>query len=58
MISLLNALEKEKRKLNEMGLKSFEQGIPLYKNDALQTQSRKVDQLIVHLYEKADSHND
>lgn len=55
MVPLLYALEKEKRKLSEMGLRSFEQGIPLYQNSALQTQSKKVDQLIVQLYAKGRS---
>ncbi|MGM1049830.1 MAG: aspartyl-phosphate phosphatase Spo0E family protein [Bacillota bacterium] len=49
MIPLLTVLEEEKQKLNELGCKSLEQGIPLFQNDALQAQSRKVDELIVQL---------
>lgn len=53
MIPLLIALEMERRKLYELGLKSIERGIPLFENDALQAQSRKVDELIFQLYEKS-----
>ncbi|MBA9084300.1 hypothetical protein FHR92_000754 [Fontibacillus solani] len=52
MIPLLSALEEEKRKLNELGNKTFEQGIPLFNNTALQVQSRKVDELIIQLHKQ------
>lgn len=43
------SFEVEKQKLNELGHKTFEQGVPLFKDNALQDQSRKVDELIVQL---------
>jgi hypothetical protein len=47
--------EEEKRKLNELGQKSLEQGISLSSNEAVQVQSRKVDELINRMYqEKTD----
>lgn len=54
MIPLLAVLEEEKQKLNELGRRSLEQGIPLFQNDALQDQSRKVDELIVRLQREAE----
>lgn len=53
MIPLLSALEEEKRKLNELGHRTFEQGIPLFKNKALQAQSKRVDELIIQVYNEA-----
>lgn len=50
MLNLLHQYEKEKRKLNELGRRSLEQGIPLYGNEAVQAQSRRVDELIVQLH--------
>ncbi|MNW45033.1 hypothetical protein D3C74_222850 [compost metagenome] len=47
MNTFLSALEEEKRKLNELGHKTIEQGTPLFKNKTLQAQSRKVDELII-----------
>ncbi|MBB6690759.1 aspartyl-phosphate phosphatase Spo0E family protein [Cohnella xylanilytica] len=52
MTRLLGQLEEERRKLNELGKKSLEHGIPLYENEAVQAQSRKVDELIVQLHRK------
>ncbi|MNM99568.1 hypothetical protein D3C81_1121310 [compost metagenome] len=52
MNPLQKSLEEEKRKLNELGHKTFEQGIPLFKNNALQAQSRKVDELIIQMYKR------
>ncbi|MFD3262072.1 aspartyl-phosphate phosphatase Spo0E family protein [Paenibacillus lentus] len=46
------SFEVEKRKLNELGHKTFEQGVPLFKNNALQAQSRKVDELIIQLHKR------
>lgn len=45
-------LEYEKEKLNQLGNESLANGIQLYENDALQAQSRKVDELIVQLYRR------
>lgn len=44
--------EEEKRKLNELGQRSLEQGIPLSSNEALQAQSRRVDELINQMYQE------
>lgn len=49
MVFLFTMLEEERQKLNELGYKSLGQGIPLFKNDALQAQSRKVDEMIIQL---------
>lgn len=55
MQHLKHKYEEEKRKLNELGLQSLEQGIPLSSNEAVQAQSRKVDELINRMYqEKTD----
>ncbi|WP_339317599.1 hypothetical protein [Paenibacillus sp. FSL R10-2734] len=48
--------EEEKRKLNELGQKSLEQGIPLSSNEAVQAQSRKVDELINRMYQEKVGH--
>ncbi|GAA3411603.1 hypothetical protein ACFFNY_20475 [Paenibacillus hodogayensis] len=56
MKELLYKLEEEKRRLDELGQKSLEQGIPLGQNEVVQAQSRKVDELIVRfLQERADT---
>lgn len=57
MLHLLHQYEEEKRKLNELGRRSLEQGIPLYMNEAVQAQSRKVDELIVQLHKKKAERN-
>lgn len=56
MHHLLHKYEEEKRKLNELGSKSLEQGIPLFMNEAVQAQSRKVDELIVQFHQKKVGH--
>lgn len=55
MIPLLIALEDERQKLNELGRNSLEQGIPIFQNDALQDQSRKVDELVIQLQRRPNS---
>ncbi|GIP33522.1 aspartyl-phosphate phosphatase Spo0E family protein [Paenibacillus sp. J2TS4] len=45
-------LENEKEKLDPLGNESLANGIRLYENNALQAQSRKVDELIVQLYRR------
>lgn len=45
----LGQFENEQRKLNELGSQSLKEGIPLYRNEAVQAQSRKVDELIIIL---------
>jgi flagellar biosynthesis/type III secretory pathway protein FliH len=52
MQHLMQKYEEEKRKLNELGQQSLEQGIPLGTNEALQAQSRRVDELINHMYQE------
>lgn len=54
MNNLLRQCEDEKQKLNQLGSASLGKGIPLFKNDAVQAQSRKVDQLIVQLHRKIE----
>ncbi|CAH1213266.1 hypothetical protein PAECIP111893_03658 [Paenibacillus plantiphilus] len=50
MNELLRKYEEEKQRLNELGQKSLEKGIPLAQNEAVQAQSRKVDELIVRFH--------
>ncbi|PRX69847.1 hypothetical protein B0G52_112207 [Cohnella sp. SGD-V74] len=52
MKDLMREYEEEKTKLNELGLKSLEQGIPLGVNEEVQAQSRKVDELVIRFYLK------
>ncbi|WP_339171305.1 hypothetical protein NSQ55_03660 [Paenibacillus sp. FSL H7-0943] len=56
MQHLKHKYEEEKRKLNELGLQSLEQGIPLSSNEAVQAQSRKVDELINRMYQEKNGH--
>ncbi|OBZ07569.1 hypothetical protein A8L34_25900 [Bacillus sp. FJAT-27264] len=56
MQHLMHKYEEEKRKLNELGQKSLEQGIPLSGNEAVQAQSRKVDELINRIYQEKSGH--
>ncbi|TNJ59074.1 aspartyl-phosphate phosphatase Spo0E family protein [Paenibacillus hemerocallicola] len=52
MKNWVEQFEDEKRKLNQLGNESLENGIPLFENDAVQAQSRKVDELIVQLHRR------
>ncbi|KGE19393.1 hypothetical protein [Paenibacillus wynnii] len=52
MQHLMHKYEEEKRKLNELGQRSLEQGIPLSSNEPLQAQSRRVDELINQMYQE------
>jgi len=52
MEDLMQEYEEEKTKLNELGQKSLEQGIPLGANEEVQAQSRKVDGLVIQFYLK------
>ncbi|QUL55695.1 hypothetical protein KDC22_03745 [Paenibacillus tritici] len=56
MQHLMHNYEEEKRKLNELGNKSLEQGIPLSSNEAVQAQSRKVDEIINQMYQEKSRH--
>ncbi|MEK5024347.1 hypothetical protein [Paenibacillus sp. FSL M7-1046] len=57
MQHLMHKYEEEKRKLNELGQKLLEQGIPLSSNEAVQAQSRKVDELINRMYQEKSGHS-
>jgi len=54
---LLNELEWERRKLNELGQSLIEQSIPLCSNKELQLQSRLVDDLLIKLYQLMSADN-
>ncbi|KWX73551.1 hypothetical protein [Paenibacillus jilunlii] len=56
MQHLMRKYEEEKCRLNELGQKSLEQGIPLSSNEAVQAQSRKVDELINRMYQEKSGH--
>ncbi|MGN7764829.1 hypothetical protein [Paenibacillus sp. 22594] len=56
MQHLIQKYEEEKHKLNELGQKSLDQGIPLSSNEAVQAQSRKVDELINRIYQEKSGH--
>lgn len=51
MDDLLRELEEERQKLNTLGDKLMEQSISLSCSQALQEQSRKVDELVARYYE-------
>lgn len=51
-MNLLEKLEHERRKRNELGLLSLEQRIPLGSNPKVQEQSRKVDELMIRYQKK------
>ncbi|NWL88484.1 hypothetical protein DMN77_12980 [Paenibacillus sp. 79R4] len=57
MIPLFIVLEEERQKLNELGRNSLEQGIPIFQNDALQAQSRKVDELVIQIQRRPRNSN-
>ncbi|MEK4252013.1 aspartyl-phosphate phosphatase Spo0E family protein [Paenibacillus sp. FSL W7-1287] len=50
MNDLLSELERERRKLNELGQALIEQSIPLCSSKELQLQSRRVDELLIKLH--------
>lgn len=51
-VELLNV---ERQKLNQLGNESLANGTRYFENEALQAQSRKVDELIIQLFEKSGS---
>ncbi len=57
MQHLMQKYEEEKRKLNELGQKLLEQGIPLSSNKELQAQSRRVDELINQMYQEKNGYS-
>ncbi|MBY0011640.1 hypothetical protein [Paenibacillus typhae] len=56
MQHLSQKYEEEKSKLNELGQRSLEQGVPLSGNEAVQAQSRMVDEIIVQMYKEKNRH--
>ncbi|MFB5268624.1 aspartyl-phosphate phosphatase Spo0E family protein [Paenibacillus enshidis] len=50
MIRLLEEMEQERRRMNELGQALLEQSIPLSVHEELLVLSQKVDQLIMHLH--------
>ncbi|WP_339240574.1 aspartyl-phosphate phosphatase Spo0E family protein [Paenibacillus sp. FSL R5-0517] len=57
MSRLLDLLEEERRKLNQLGEASLKQAIPLWDNPEVQEQSRKVDELVARVSEMKARHN-
>lgn len=52
MSRFLKLLEKERQKLNQLGLESLKQSIPLAENPKVQKQSRIVDELVAQYQQK------
>ncbi|MHA7580783.1 aspartyl-phosphate phosphatase Spo0E family protein [Paenibacillus vandeheii] len=57
MSRLLDLLEEERRKLNQLGEASLKQAIPLWKNPEVQKQSRRVDELVARVSEMRAKHS-
>ncbi|MCL6660061.1 aspartyl-phosphate phosphatase Spo0E family protein [Paenibacillus amylolyticus] len=57
MSRLLDLLEEERRKLNQLGETSLKQAIPLWNNPEVQEQSRRVDELVARVSEMKARHN-
>ncbi|MGV2964854.1 aspartyl-phosphate phosphatase Spo0E family protein [Paenibacillus sp. AGC30] len=57
MIRLLDLLEEERRKLNQLGEASLKQAIPLWENPEVQEQSRRVDELVARVSEMRAKHS-
>lgn len=51
MSRLLDLLEEERRKLNQLGETSLKEAIPLWDNPEVQEQSRRVDELVARVSE-------
>lgn len=45
-------LDIERQKLNQLGDESVQKGILFFENEALQAQSRKVDEIIIQIYKE------
>ncbi|MFB5762939.1 hypothetical protein [Paenibacillus medicaginis] len=50
MIRLLEEMEQERRRMNELGQALLEQSVPLSEHEELLVLSQKVDQLIMQLH--------
>ncbi|WKL00536.1 aspartyl-phosphate phosphatase Spo0E family protein [Paenibacillus amylolyticus] len=57
MSRLLDVLEEERRKLNQLGEASLKQAIPLWDNPEVQEQSRRVDKLVAQVSEMKAKHS-
>ncbi|MGG4398938.1 aspartyl-phosphate phosphatase Spo0E family protein [Paenibacillus amylolyticus] len=57
MSRLLDVLEDERRKLNQLGEASLKQAIPLWENPEVQEQSRRVDELVARVSEMRAKHS-
>ncbi|MEC0126535.1 hypothetical protein [Paenibacillus pabuli] len=57
MSRLLDLLEEERRKLDQLGEASLKQAIPLWDNPAVQEQSRRVDELVAQVSEMKTRHS-
>ncbi|WP_340401076.1 aspartyl-phosphate phosphatase Spo0E family protein [Paenibacillus sp. FSL H8-0079] len=57
MSRLLDVLEEERRKLNQLGEASLKQAIPLWENPEVQEQSRRVDELVARVSELRAKHS-
>ncbi|WP_338542431.1 aspartyl-phosphate phosphatase Spo0E family protein [Paenibacillus tundrae] len=57
MSRLLDLLEEERRKLNQLGEASLKQAIPLSDNPGVQEQSRRVDELVSRVSETKKKHS-
>lgn len=52
MNHLQRKLDIERQKLNRLGDESVQKGIFFFENEALQAQSRKVDEIIIQIYKE------
>ncbi|PRA08673.1 MULTISPECIES: hypothetical protein [unclassified Paenibacillus] len=57
MSRLLDLLEEERRKLNQLDEASLKQAIPLWENPEVQKQSRRVDELVARVSEMRAKHS-
>lgn len=57
MSRLLDLLEEERRKLNQLGEASLKQAIPLWENPEVQEQSQRVDELVARVSEMRTKHS-
>lgn len=58
MQNLIHKYEEEKRRLNQLGQRLLEEGVPLSTNEALQAQSRRVDELINQMYQERNGYSE
>ncbi|WP_340395003.1 hypothetical protein [Paenibacillus sp. FSL E2-0177] len=58
MHNLMHMYDEEKRRLNELGQRLLEEGVPISTNEALQAQSRRVDELINQIYQERNGYSE